>query len=146
MEKDDVVTPEQAKRAELLEAYEKEIAPDRDKRNTAIEAHEKEFGEKWAKLQSTITKTRADTTEKLISANVPEKQREQAIALETAKVIEGHEVAKHEAAIKLDKGLPKVKKWVDYLEEKSIGGDPVVLSLLDETKKSRKLIEWGFGW
>ena len=33
-------------------------------------------------------------------------------------------------AIKLDKELPKVKKWVDFLEEKSVGGDPAVLDLL----------------
>lgn len=130
------VSTEQTKRAELLEVYEKEIAPDRDARNTAIEAHEKEFSDKWAGLQGDISKVRSDVGDRLAIENVPQKQRDQVLAMETAKLVEQHEAAKHEAALKLDKELPKVKKWVDFLEEKSIGGDPAVLDLLAEAKKS----------
>lgn len=130
------VSTEQTKRAELLEQYEKEITPDRDARNTAIEAHEKEFGDKWAALQGDIAKVRSDVGDRLVTENVPQKQRDQVLAMETAKLVEQHEAAKHEAALKLDKELPKVKKWVDFLEEKSIGGDPAVLDLLEEAKKS----------
>ena len=129
-------TPEQMKRAELLEVYEKETAPDRDARNAAIDAHEKEFSDKWAGLQSDIAKVRSDVSDKLAAENVPQKQHDQVLAMETAKLVEQHEATKHEAAVKLDKELPKVKKWVDFLEEKSVGGDPAVLNLLEEAKKS----------
>lgn len=129
-------TPEQSKRDELLEQYEKEITPDRDARNSAIDAHEKEFGDKWAALQGDIAKVRSDVGDRLATENVPQKQRDHVLAMETAKLVEQHEAAKHDAALKLDKELPKPKKWIDFLEEKSIGGDPSVLDLLEEAKKS----------
>ncbi|OIO75086.1 MAG: hypothetical protein AUJ57_00765 [Zetaproteobacteria bacterium CG1_02_53_45] len=128
--------PEQDKRAELSDEYETEIAPARDARNTAIEAHEKAFADKWQSLQNEIAKVRGDVSEKLAADNVPQKQRDQVLALETAKLVEQHEVAKHDAALTLDKDIPQPKKWVDFLTEKSVSGDPVVLSLLEEAKES----------
>lgn len=128
--------PEQDKRAELSDEYETEIAPARDARNTAIEAHEKAFADKWQSLQNEIAKVRGDVSEKLAAENVPQKQRDQVLALETAKLVEQHEVSKHAAALTLDKDIPQPKKWVDFLTEKSVSGDPVVLSLLEEAKES----------
>ncbi|MCX7192546.1 MAG: hypothetical protein NTY60_02825 [Proteobacteria bacterium] len=129
-------TPEQSKRAALAEEYEKEISPARDARNTAIETHEKEFANKWAALQGDIAKVRTTVSEKFEIDNVPQKQRDNILAMETAKLIEHHEVSKHEAAIKLDKELPAVKKWVEFLEEKSISNDPAVLDLLADAKEA----------
>ena len=130
------VTPEQAKRAELADEYEKEIAPARDARSAAIEEHEKAFADKWSALQNDIAKVRSDVTEKLIADGVAEPQHGRVVAMETAKLIEQHEADKHAAAIKLDQQLPAPKKWVEFLTEKSIEGDPVVMDLLEEAKKS----------
>lgn len=130
------ITPEQAKRTELVEAYEKEIEPVRDARTAAIDAHEKDFGDKWSSMQNEIAKVRGDVGDKLAADNIPQQQRDQIVAMETAKLIEQHEAAKHNAAMKIDADLPKPKKWVDFLEEKAVGGDPVVMSLLEEAKKA----------
>lgn len=136
VEKDSELTTEQIKRAELADEYEKEIAPARDARGSAIESHEKEFSDKWAALQNDITKVRGEVIDKLTTDGVPEQQHGRIVALETAKLIEQHEAEKHEAAIKLDKDLPQPKKWVDFLTEKSVSGDPTVLDLLDEAKRA----------
>lgn len=133
---DNEQTPEQAKREALADEYEKEIAPVRDARSAAIDEHEKEFAGKWAALQNDIAKVRGDVTEKLIADGVPEASQGRVIAMETAKLIEQHEADKHAAAIKLDKELPAPKKWVEFLTEKSIDGDPIVLDLLEEAKKA----------
>ncbi len=128
-------TPEQSRRAALAEEYEMEIAPARDARNIAIEAHERKFADKWAALQGDIEKVRTTVGEKFEIDNIPQKQRDNILAMETAKLIERHEVSKHEATLKLDTELPAVKKWVDFLEEKSISNDPAVLDLLAEAKE-----------
>lgn len=130
------LTPEQAKRAELSDEYEKEIAPVRDARSAAIDEHEKSFADKWSAMQNDIAKARGEISERLAAENVPDKQRDQILAMETAKFVERHEADKHEAALKLDKDMPQPKKWVDFLQEKSVGGDPAVLDLLEDAKKA----------
>jgi len=135
----EMVSKEQAKREELLAEYEKQIAPERDARNTAIDAHEADFAKKWDDLQPQIMQARGDIGERLITENVPQKQRDQVLAMETAKFVEKHEADKHAAAIKIDKDLPKPKKWIDFLEEKAINNDPAVLDLLEEAKKNPDL-------
>lgn len=129
-------TPEQAKRADLADEYETETAPARDARNAVIEAHEKEYADKWSALQGDIEKARAAVGENFEINNVPQKHRDNILAMETAKLIERFEVSKYEAAMKLDKELPPAKKWVDFLEEKSINNDPAILNLLAEAKEA----------
>lgn len=125
-----------AKREALADEYEQEIAPVREARTEAIEAHEKEFSDKWAAMQGQMSKIRSDLSSKLADEHVPAKHHEQIISLEIARLVEQHETAKHAAAIKIDKDMPPPKKWGDFLEEKSVGQDPVVLELLAEAKQA----------
>ncbi len=131
------LTQEQIKRAELLAEYEKEVEGPHAERNAGIEAHDQEWSEKWAKLQGEIDQARANKATELEKSGVPANQHKSILDMEAAKVLEAHEIGRAKAAADLDAKLPQPRKWLDFLQEKSLkDGDPTIAALIEEAKQS----------
>ena len=131
------LTQEQIKRAELLAEYEKEVEGPRGERNAGIEAHDQEWAGKWAKLQGEIDQARASKATELEKSGVPANQHKSILDMESAKILESHEIGRAKAAADLDARLPQPGKWLDFLQERSLkDGDPTISALIEEAKQS----------
>ena len=130
------MTPEQIKRAELLDEYEKEVDGPRSERNAAIEDHDKNWSERWAKLQGTIDQAKSDMSAEFEKNSVPVEYHKSVLDAEAARLVEAHDVTHGEATAALEAELPRPKRWVDFLQEKAISGDPAVVAMLEEARQS----------
>jgi len=136
-----ILTDEQIKRIELIEAYEKETAPDREARNEALAEHDKEFDTKWMAMRSEMELKRAETIDRLRSEGRTEDQIGSIVAAEMAAMAERHMVEKDAAARKLDLAMPK--SWLDWLQEKKQlhPEDKTIDSLIEEAKRSEPALD-----
>lgn len=129
-----VLSDEQKKRMEILDAYQAETAPVREARNKALADHEAGAQEKWMAMQGELEIARAKSIERLRAEGRDDRQVASLVAVELAGMVEKHMIERELAARKLDLAVPKT--WLEYLEERKqkTPEDPTLDSMIEEAK------------